>query len=176
MTASTSTLKFCRAAAARAVAAVMLGCLVTIGAAHAQQPSPNAVELAKQIVMIKGGANMLDPVVPGVIETAKNMFLPTNPNLSKDLTEVANQLRTYYAPKRDELLTEAAKGYASRFTEQELKDILAFYKSPLGEKLTKEEGPALQDVLKRAQSWANNFSEEVIAKMREEMRKRGASL
>jgi uncharacterized protein len=171
MNANSPTLAICRFAVV-----AMLSSLVTIGVAHAQQPSPAAVELAKQVIQVKGGNAMFEPIVPGVIESAKNMFLPTNPGLSKDLNEVSAQLRKEYEPKRVELLNEVAKTYASRFTEQELKDLVAFYKTPLGQKVVIEEPRALDAALGRAQEWANNFSEEVIAKMRAEMKKRGSNL
>jgi uncharacterized protein len=171
MIASTSTFKLCRLALAFALA-----CLVTVGVAKAQQPSPASVELARQVILVKGGNAMFDPVVPGVIESAKNVFLPTNPNLSKDLTEVANQLKREYDGKRAELLNVVATTYAQRFTEQELKDLLAFYKSPLGQKVVIDEPKVLDTAMQRAQDWANNFSEEVISKMRAEMKKRGANL
>jgi hypothetical protein len=70
-------------------------------------------------------------------------------------------------------VNDVAKLYASRFTEQELKDILAFYKSPLGRKLIVEEPAILDQSMKNAQVWAENLSQEVIAKMRTEMKKRG---
>jgi uncharacterized protein len=171
MKVSTSTLKLCRAALIVAV-----GYLATIGAANSQQPSPASVDLARQVIMVKGGNNMFDPVIPGVIESAKNAFLPTNPNLAKDLTEVATQLKKEYDSKRAELLNEVAKVYAQRFTEQELKDLLAFYKSALGQKLITEEPRALDVAMQRAQDWANNFSDEVMTRMRTEMKKRGANL
>ena len=66
--------------------------------------------------------------MPGVIEQAKSVFLRTNPALGKPLNEVAGKLRVEYAPRGGDLLNEAAKLYALRFTEQELKDALAFYK------------------------------------------------
>jgi hypothetical protein len=171
MNANRPTLAICRLALAAA-----LSSLVTIGAAQAQQPSPAAVDLAKQVILVKGGNSMFDPIVPGVIESAKNMFLPTNPGLAKDLNEVAAQLRKDYEPKRVELLNEVARTYATRFSEQELRDLVAFYKTPLGQKVVVEEPRALDASLARAQDWANNFSEEVIAKMRAEMKKRGSNL
>ena len=70
-------------------------------------------------------------------------------------------------------MNEVAKLYAIRFTEQELKDALAFYKSPLGRKLLEQEPNLLDQSMKNAQTWADKFSEEVIAKMRAEMKKRG---
>ena len=93
--------------------------------------------------------------------------------LGKDLNEVAASLRTEYVPRGAELLNEAASIYASRFTEQELKDALTFYKSPLGRKLLTEEANALDQSLKNAQVWADKLSEEVIARIRSEMKKRG---
>jgi len=171
MNANKPTLAICRLALVG-----VLSLFVTTGATQAQQPSPTAVDLARQVILIKGGNNLFDPIVPGVIETAKNNFLPTNPGLSKDLNEVALQLRREFEPRRAELLNEVARAYAERFTEQELRELIAFYKSPLGQKVVTEEPRALDAGMARAQNWANNFSEVVISRMRAEMKKRGHDL
>jgi uncharacterized protein len=156
--------------------ALVVALFVTTGATQAQQPSPAAVDLARQVILIKGGNNMFDPIIPGVIETAKNNFLPTNPGLSKDLNEVALQLRREFEPKRAEIINEVARAYAERFSEQELRELLTFYKSPLGQKVVIEEPRALDAGMSRAQDWANNFSETVMTRMRAEMKKRGHDL
>jgi uncharacterized protein len=157
--------------------ALVVALFVTSGATQAQQPpSATAVDLARQVILIKGGNNMFDPIIPGVIETAKNNFLPTNPGLSKDLNDVALQLRREYEPKRVELINEVARAYAERFSEQELRELLTFYKSPLGQKVVTEEPRALDAGMSRAQDWANNFSEQVMTRMRAEMKKRGHDL
>ena len=39
------------------------------------------------------------------------------------------------APRKAELQQQLARAYAQHFTEQELKDVIAFYKTPLGKKL-----------------------------------------
>jgi hypothetical protein len=141
--------------------------------AHAQQPSAGAIATAKELITVKGAGAIYDPIVPGVIEHAKSLFLRANPTLGKDLNEVALKLRADYAPRSAEVMNEVAKLYATRFTEQELKDALAFYKSPLGRKLLAEEPNLLDQSMKNAQTWADKLSEEVIAKMRAEMKKRG---
>ena len=66
-----------------------------------------------------------------------------------------------------------AKLYALRFKDQELKDALAFYRSPLGRKLLTEEPLIIDDSMRKAQSWADRLAQEVIGKMRAEMKKRG---
>jgi hypothetical protein len=158
------------------VVALAFGWAVLAGAARAQAPSPGALAAAKELVALKGGGAMFDPLIPGVIESAKNQFLPTNPNLSGPLTEVANQLHKEYAPKRAELLDLVAKIYAQHFTEAELKDIVTFYKSPAGKKMITQEPAAINQSLTAAQDWANEFSDTVLKRFRDEMAKKGYKL
>lgn len=142
-------------------------------AAAQQQPSPAAIAAAKEIVAIKGVKGVYDPLVGGVIEKAKRMFLQTNPMLGKDLNEVAAKLRGDLNPRTVEVVAETARLYTVRFTEQELKDAVAFYKSPLGQKLLVQEPLIADESMRSAASWAEKLSAEVIDKMRAEMKKRG---
>jgi hypothetical protein len=151
----------------------LLALVLAAGSAGAQQPSADALATAKELITVKGGAAIYEPLLPGVIEQAKRIFLQTNPMLSKDLNEVAAKLRAEMSPRSAELINEAARLYAIRFTEKELKDALAFYKSPLGRKLITEEPAALDESMRNAQTWATRISEEVMGKMRTEMKKRG---
>jgi hypothetical protein len=104
------------------------------------------------------------------------MFEQQNPNLGKDLSTVAAKLRTDLAPRMSEVNDAIAKAYASHFTEAELKEMLTFYKSPVGKKMITEEPKALAEAVNFAQSWAQKFSDEVISKYRTEMKKMGHDL
>jgi hypothetical protein len=151
--------------------------LVLPTAGFAQQtPSPAAIETAKEIVAIKGGDNMFGPLIPNIVEQGKAMFEQQNPALGKDLSTVAAKLRADLAPRMTEVNNEIAKAYASHFTEAELKEMLTFYKSPVGRKMISEEPKALAQAVNFAQSWAQKFSEEVITKYRAEMKKLGHDL
>jgi len=66
--------------------------------------------------------------------------------------------------------------YANEFTEQELKDLVAFYKSPLGKKLLASEPRAIQFSMSYMKQWAQIFSETVNGEFRAEMRKRGKEI
>jgi hypothetical protein len=155
---------------------ILCGSLFTVGIAAAQQPTAAAVSMAKEVLEVKGALTMFEPIVPGVIETAKNMFLQQSPNLQKDLNDTAATLRTQLAPRSAELKEEIAKLYAARFTEAELKESLTFFKSPLGKKLLAEEPRFIEASLGRAQDWSNRLSEEVISKIRADMKKKGFNL
>jgi len=145
-------------------------------AAYAQQPSATAIASAKEIVAITGATALFNPLISGVVEQAKLLFLQQNPALSKDLNEISAKLRSDLSPRFQELVNEVAKNYATSFTEQELKDILAFYKTPAGAKLISDQSKVVDASLKFAQTWANTLSEQVIAKMRDELKKKGHAL
>jgi hypothetical protein len=148
--------------------------LVAFGpAAHSQQPSAAAMSTAKEIVTVTGATTLFNPLIAGVVEQAKLLFLQQNPGLSKDLNEIAIKIRNDLAPRFDELVNDVARNYAIHFTEQELKDVLAFYKSPAGKKLISEQSKVVEASMKFAQDWANKLSDQVIAQMREELKKRG---
>ena len=161
-----------------ALVALAFGCLTFAGAARAQgpAPSPAALAAAKELMALKRADAMFEPLIPGVIESAKNQFLPTNPNLAKPLDEVAAQLHKEYEPKRAEIIDLVAKIYAQHFTEAELKEIVAFYKTPAGKKMLAEEPAAINQSLTAAQDWANQFSDVVLQRFRTEMQKKGYKL
>jgi hypothetical protein len=164
------------ALAALRACTVAAALLAVCNYAGAQEPSPAAIAMAKEIVALKGGDALVGTLIPGVIEQGKAMFEQQNPALGKDLTVVAGKLRTELGPRIEEVNNEMAKAYASHFTESELKGILAFYKSPLGRKMITEEPKALAQGMNFAQEWARKFSEDVLNKYRAEMKKMGHDL
>jgi hypothetical protein len=148
--------------------------LVAFGpAAHSQQPSAAAMATAKELIASTGAAAVFNPLIAGVVEQAKLLFLQQNPALANDLNEIANQMRTDLAPRFVDLTDEMARLYATHFTDQELKAILVFYQSPVGKKLLAQQPTVVDDSMRFAQDWANKLSDQVIAKMREELKKRG---
>jgi len=159
-----------------ACAALLALVLAALSPAQAQQPSANAIALAKEIIIVKGGNAIYDPVVPQLVDRARTIFLQANPLFGKDLGEVAAKLQAEFTPRTAELLNDGAKLYASKFTEQELKDVLAFYKSPVGRKVIAQEPVILDQSAANVDEWANKVADEVIAKFRAEMRRRGKEI
>ncbi len=158
------------------LAAVAVVLAVFIPAAHAQQPSAASMAVAKQLITTTGATAVFNPLIAGVVEQAKLLFLQQDPALAKDLNEVAAKIRTDLQPRFAELNDEVAKLYATNFSEQELKDILAFYQSPAGKKMLTVQPRVIDASMAFAQTWANKLSDEVIGKIRDEMKKKGHAL
>ena len=155
---------------------VVIAWQMLAGAALAQQPTAGAVAAAKELVELKGGSQMFDPVINSIVEQTKGALLQTNPQLSKDLNEVSTQLRAEFGPRRDELMNEAAKRYAARFSDAELKELVTFFKSPLGKKMITQEPQVLDETFSYVQQWGPRVAEEAMNRYRAEMKKKGHNL
>src|SRR5260370_16148268 len=94
------------------VGAIICACLGPF-AAKAQQPSAAAVALARDVIVIKGAGSMAEPLVRGVIESVKNSFVPTNPNLTRELNDVATALHKELDGKSSEVVEQMARAYAA---------------------------------------------------------------
>jgi hypothetical protein len=168
----------------RILSAAGLAMGLALGAvpAGAQQPpplkdaSPAAIAAAKEILAMKHANAMYQAAVPNIVEQTKEALVQSNLNYQKDLGEVAVIVAKNLNGRENEIGDGMAKIYANQFTEQELKDLVTFYKSPLGQKLLTTEPAAIQLSMSYMKQWAQNFSETVNAQFRAEMRKRGKAI
>jgi uncharacterized protein len=164
-------------------AGLALGLALSVAPASAQQkdaPAPSlkpgtpaALAAAKEILALKNAGAMYASAVPNLVEQAKNGLIQTNLNYQKDLNEVAIIVAKELAGREKEIGDAMAQIYANEFTEQELKDLLTFYKSPLGAKLIAVEPRAIQFSMSYMNRWAQQFAGTVDASFRAEMKKRG---
>jgi hypothetical protein len=164
-------------------AGLVLGLSLAALPAMAQQPaapaakaSPAAIAAAKEILTMKNASQMYANAVPNIVAQTKDSLLQANLNYQKDLNEVAVIVAQSLAGREKEIGEGMAQVYASEFTEQELRDLVTFYKSPLGQKLLANEPKAIQLSMSYMNQWAQSFAEIVNAQFRAEMRKRGKQI
>lgn len=141
-----------------------------------KQASPAAIAAAKEILTMKNAAAMYANAVPNIVQQTKEALLQANLNYQKDLNEVAVIVAQKLAGREKEIGDGMATVYANEFSEQELKDLVTFYKTPLGQKLLSTEPRAIQFSMSYMNGWAQNFSEVVNGEFRGEMRKRGKQI
>jgi len=152
---------------------------VPAGAQQAAAPksaTPAAIAAAKEILAMKNAGAMYASAVPNIVHQTKDALLKSNLNYQKDLNEVEVIVAQKLAGREKEIDTGMANVYASEFTEQELKDLVTFYKSPLGQKLLSAEPKAIQLSMGYVNQWAAQFAEIVNGEFRAEMRKRGKEI
>jgi hypothetical protein len=163
------------------VPAACLAFALALGAvpATAQQPAaPSAASIAaaREILTLKNASAMYANAVPGMVEKVKGTLIGQNLNYQKDLNELAPIVAKQLAGREQEIGDGMVGVYAGEFTEQELKDLVTFYKSPLGQKLITNEPKAINLSMQVMNAWAQNFSEVVASTFRAEMKKRGKDM
>ena len=159
------------------VATLAVGLALSVAPAGAQQAaapksSPAAVAAAKEILAIKNASAMYANAVPGLVEKTKIALIQQNLNYQKDLTELAPIVAKNLAGREKEIGEGMAQVYANEFSEQELKDLVTFYKTPLGQKLLSTEPRAIQFSMSYMNQWAMVFAGTVNEEFRAEMKKR----
>lgn len=137
---------------------------------------PGAIAAAKEILVLKNAAAVYQGAVVSTIQNVKNSLLQSNINLQRDIEEVSLKLARDLAGKESEIGDGMAQIYATNFSEQELKDLLAFYKSPLGKKSLEQEPKSIEASLNYMRNWAEDLAQEVNERFRVEMKKRGKDL
>src|SRR6266550_8137825 len=152
-------------------AGLALGLALAGAPAWAQQPaapqpplkpaSPAAIAAAKEILTMKNASAMYANAVPNIVHQTKEALLQANLNYQKDLNEVAVIVAQKLAGREKEIGDGMATVYANEFTEQELKDLVTFYKTPLGQKLLSTEPRAIQFSMSFMNQWAQVFAESV---------------
>ena len=166
-------------------AGLALGLALTGAPAQAQQSttsvplkpaSPAAMAAAKEILAMKNASAMYANAVPNLVAQTKNVLMQSNLNYQKDLNEVAVIVAKNLAGREKEIGEGMAQVYANEFTEQELKDLVNFYKSPLGQKLLSSEPRAIQFSMSYMNQWAQQFAEVINGQFRAEMKKRGKDI
>jgi len=169
-------------------ACLALGLALACGPAEAQGPAPAApapalkpatpacMAAAREILKMKNAPALYANAVPNIVTQTKDQLLSTNLNYQKDLNEVAVIVAQKMAGREKEIGEGMAQIYCNEFTEKELVDLVAFYKSPLGQKLLASEPRAIQFSMSYMNQWAQNFAEVVNGEFRAEMLKRGKQI
>jgi hypothetical protein len=162
-------------------ASLSLGLALGVVPATAQQQQlpalkpapPGALASAREILTMKNVRAVYASAVPTIVQRTKDTLLQSNLNYQKDLDEVAVIVAQKMAGRENEIGEGMANVYANEFTEQELKDLVTFYKSTLGQKLLSTEPKAIQMSMAYMNQWAQAFADQVSGEFRAEMRKRG---
>jgi hypothetical protein len=171
---------------ARRFAVAALAFALTSGtAAFAQQPaqSPDAapsasnlttnqVDLARSVVLGSGMGRSFEALVPTFAEQIRQLYV-TRPEIQKDLDTVLEQIRPEIEKRKDELITAAARTVATHLNEADLTQIDAFFKSQAGQRYVAAQPLVLDDIFNEMRQWTSQTADFALARVREEMKKKG---
>ncbi|MCB8819992.1 DUF2059 domain-containing protein [Microvirga rosea] len=159
------------------LAATTVAVLMLAGPAFAQtpQPTPSQLALAREVAINSGMTRSFDAMTEPFFVQLQQMNV-TRPEVKKDLDDVVAMLRPEVEQQKQKMVDSAARAFASRLSEAELKEIAEFYRTPAGKKYVEVQPGLLDDIVKDLASWTQNVSEYIMIRARAEMGKRGHQL
>jgi hypothetical protein len=157
----------------KALLGAALALAISSVGARADEPTPAALNYANQIFVDIGMKASIDQVVPGMLAQLERNVTSTRPELKDALHETVLAIEPEFVKTEQGVMTDAVKFLASKMTEQELKDTLAFYESPTGKKYVALEPSVVQEVGNLARAWRQQLSTDILTRAREEMKKKG---
>lgn len=130
---------------------------------------------ARETIAAAHAAEQFNQILLGLAEQTKALFQRSNPGAAKDIEEVVTAVALDLAKRRPDLDRELERVWAGRFTEDELKQITAFFQSPVGQKYGQLGPVIIQDSMRSAGIWRDALSTEILTRSRDELNKRGYS-
>jgi hypothetical protein len=144
--------------------------------AQQQQFTPAHLAAAREMSVEVGIEDPIAVILDELRGQILGTFTTTRPELRVDLEGVLNGLVPQIAVKRQEILDVGVRAFAARFSEKEIAEILAFLRTPTGQKYRKEQPAAFNDFFRELQPWIARTNDFVLENVRAEMKKRGHNL
>ena len=135
--------------------------------------SPSHLAAARALVVACGMSRSFSIIVPQFLDQIGSSLTQTRPELSRDLTVVLTQLKPEFDKQVNEMIDIAAQIYVKQMSEQDLKAAVAFFESPAGKKYVETQPAFLTEVVTAMQGWQGKISTDMMARVREEMKKKG---
>jgi hypothetical protein len=154
----------------------IIALFATLGSVPAlaqQEISPEHLDLARKYIELTDRSGLYEgAVVQAGIHTYQRL-LPQDPAIAKPLDEAIGVVIQGYRGRKAELFDQFARVYALTFSEEELAQIVAFYESPVGQKLTDANVRINSDIQRVMDIFEGNLRTEFFAKVRAELKAKG---
>ncbi|MFO1058357.1 MAG: DUF2059 domain-containing protein [Dongiaceae bacterium] len=157
----------------------LLSLLAFLAAAPAEAASADAQSLADARALIQalhiGGVR--DQIVNGTLRASYQRMMQANKGKDAAVKSFAEQsVLPVLRARQNDITEQQARLLAQHFTGDELRQLVAFYKSPLGAKLVANFPVVLGEMQQYANQWANAVLNEAQPKLAAEAKKRGLAM
>jgi hypothetical protein len=140
---------------------------------RADEPSPAAIESANKLIADLGLIQSLDVVVPALFGEFEKNVVATRPELKDPLHQVLVALVPEFVKDEPAVLADVAHVMASKLTDSEIKEVLAFYESPTGKKFVAAEPAFVNELQVSGSAWRQKLANDLLPRVREELKKKG---
>jgi hypothetical protein len=150
--------------------------LLSICAAPAQTPSPDAMTAARSLVTTMKLSDQYKALLPGILLGLRPTLTQDRPEIERDFDAMIPTVVEAFAPYYTAMVDNIATVYASNFSAGELREIEAFYRQPVGQKLLEKSPVLAQQSAQVGQDASRKAAEDLRARLTEALRQKGHKL
>jgi len=160
-----------------ALAALCCALLATPVAAQ-QSPAvdPERVAAAKDMFKAMGQEAQFEAVINTMMRGMAQQLKQQRPAAAAQIDEATTLMIEKFRARKGEMVDLTAALYAEKFTAAELREVVAFYVSPIGKKIVSEQPAILQRSMVAGMEWGRRIGVEADRELRQELKKRGVDL
>lgn len=147
--------------------------LFSISTAPAQTPSPEALAVARSLISTMKLTDQYKALLPVILLSIKPAVVQGRAEIERDYDAMAAQIADAYAPYYSSMVDSAASLYASNFTVDELREIDAFYRLPVGQKLLQKSLAITQQSMQIGQDASRKAAEDLRIRLTDLLRQKG---
>jgi hypothetical protein len=156
-----------------AAAVLVLALLFHSGPGAAQTPSPEAMAAARELVTVMRATDQLKTIVPLIMQQLKPAIVQGRPEVERDFDVMLPILVNLMNERSSVMIDAVIAIYARNFTADEMRQVTAFYRGPVGQKFLDKMPAIAQESMGVGQQFGQTIATELRAKIIEELRKRG---
>jgi hypothetical protein len=159
------------------IAALIAISLILPRHADAQaQPDPDAMAAATDLITALRVTDQFNQALPSILQSLRPVVTQGRPENARDFDAVSSVVLDAMKIRLNELIGQVAAVYARNFTVSEMRQLVAFYRTPAGQKFLDKGPEVTQETAAVSQNIGRTLASEAQGRIIEEMRKRAQKL
>ena len=144
--------------------------------APAMAQSPDAIAAARELMTVTKASDRMKTIMPSIMQAMKAAIVQDRPDVERDYDTLVPVLLQAMNEHLDEMLDQIAGIYARNFTVEELHEITAFYRSPVGQKVVQRLPGVMAESLALGQQFGRSVAADLQRRMIDALRNKGHNI
>jgi hypothetical protein len=139
-------------------------------------PAPETLAAARELVETMHLTRQYDAILPAILKALKPSIVQGRAEVDREYDALVPVMLEGFRARLSEMSDAVALIYANNFSTEDLQALIAFYKTPTGQRMLEKLPSVAQQSLTVGAKFGQSVGEELRKKMIEELRKKGVNL
>jgi hypothetical protein len=128
----------------------------------------------RTLIELSGAARIATQMVNAMMPQMRDLILKMRPEISKaHLDLLLGEFTQVFAQSAPKFVETMVPLYEQRFTQQEIRDVVAFYRTPTGQKMLAELPGLMNDGMRIGQQWGQAVAQLAVQRIQTRIKELG---